>query len=52
MMRQQDDAMDSISGTLHIISQQASLMGNEIEEHIEYVLVLDEQIDFVSPTFF
>lgn len=42
MMRQQDDAMDSISGTLHTISQQASLMGSEIEEHIEYVVVLDD----------
>ena len=42
IMRQQDDAMDSISGTLHTISQQASLMGNEIEEHVEYVVVLDD----------
>jgi hypothetical protein len=42
IMRQQDDAMDSISGTLHTISQQASLMGNEIEEHIECVVVLDD----------
>ena len=42
MMRQQDDTMDSISGTLHTISQQASLMGNEIEEHNEYVVSLHE----------
>ena len=37
MMRQQDETMDSISGTLNILTQQASLMGQEIEEHNEYV---------------
>ena len=42
MIRQQDHTMDSISGTLHTIAQQASLMGNEIEEHNEYVVGLAE----------
>jgi hypothetical protein len=37
MIREQDHAMDSIAGTLHTIAQQASLMGNEIGEHTEYV---------------
>ena len=36
-MQQQVQTMDSISGTLHTIAQQASLIGNEIEEHNEYV---------------
>ena len=40
MMRQQDETMDSISGTLNVLAQQASLMGQEIEEHNEYVLLL------------
>jgi syntaxin 6 len=45
MVRQQDDAMDSISGTLHTISQQASLMGNEIEEHNEMLDDLEQNVD-------
>ena len=36
-MQEQDHTMDSIAGTLHTIAQQASLMGNEIQEHNEYV---------------
>ena len=36
-MQQQDHTMDSMSGTLHTIAQQASLIGNELEEHNEYV---------------
>jgi len=39
MMRQQDQTMDSISGTLNILTQQASLMGQEIEEHNEYAFL-------------
>lgn len=39
MMRQQDETMDSISGTLNILTQQASLMGQEIEEHNEYAFL-------------
>jgi syntaxin 6 len=35
MIRDQDHAMDSISGTLNTIAQQASLMGQEIGEHNE-----------------
>lgn len=31
--------MDSISGTLNTLAQQASLMGQEIGEHNEYVLM-------------
>lgn len=38
MIRQQDETMDSISGTLDTIAQQASLMGQEIGEHNEYVV--------------
>jgi hypothetical protein len=41
-MQQQDQTMDSIAGTLNNIAQQASLMGGEIEEHIEYVVGLTE----------
>ena len=37
MMRAQDTTMDSIAGTLHTIAQQASLMGQEINEHNECV---------------
>jgi len=39
MMRQQDETMDSISGTLNILAHQASLMGQEIEEHNEYIIL-------------
>jgi len=35
MLRDQDQAMDSIAGTLNTIAQQASLMGQEIMEHNE-----------------
>lgn len=38
MIRQQDETMTSISGTLNTLAQQASLMGQEIGEHNEYVL--------------
>ena len=38
MMREQDQAIDSIAGTLNTIQQQASLMGQEINVHNEYVL--------------
>jgi len=37
MLREQDQAMDSIAGTLSTIQQQASLMGQEIGEHVECV---------------
>jgi phage tail tape-measure protein len=38
MMREQDQAIDSIAGTLNTIQQQASLMGQEINVHNEYAL--------------
>lgn len=37
MMREQDRTMDTISGTLSTLAQQAGLMGQEIVEHNEYV---------------
>jgi hypothetical protein len=39
MIREQDHTIDTIAGTLNTIAQQASLMGQEISEHNEYVLV-------------
>lgn len=37
MIRQQDDTIDTISGTLSTLAAQAGLMGQEIVEHNEYV---------------
>ena len=37
IMQEQDKAIDSIAGTLHTITQQSTLMGNEIGEQIELV---------------
>ena len=37
MIREQDHTMDSIAGTLNTLAQQASLMGQEINEHTECV---------------
>lgn len=37
MMQEQDRTMDTISGTLNTLAQQAGLMGREIVEHNEYV---------------
>jgi hypothetical protein len=42
MIREQDNTMDSIAGTLNTLAQQASLMGQEIGQHNECVL------DFLS----
>ena len=39
MIRQQDETIDNIAGTLNTIHEQAGLMGREIGEHNEYVLV-------------
>jgi len=39
IIRDQDQAMDSIAGTLSTIAQQANLMGQEIEEHNECVFI-------------
>jgi syntaxin 6 len=40
MIQQQDQAINSIAGTLSTIAQQAGLMGSEISEHneCEYIL--------------
>lgn len=38
MMQEQDRTMDTISGTLNTLAQQAGLMGREIVEHNECVL--------------
>jgi len=37
MMQEQDQTIDSISGTLNTLAEQAGLMGQEIVEHNEYV---------------
>jgi len=36
MIREQDQAIDSIAGTLSTLAQQAGLMGREIGEHNEF----------------
>ncbi|KAJ3561940.1 hypothetical protein NP233_g9882 [Leucocoprinus birnbaumii] len=45
MIRQQDETMDSISGTLHTLAQQANLMGQEIGEHNELLDDLERNVD-------
>lgn len=40
LMEQQDRTIDTIAGTLTNLAQQAGLMGQEINEHNEYVFVL------------
>lgn len=40
MIRQQDQTIDTISGTLSTIAEQAGLMGREINEHNECVLII------------
>ena len=35
MIRQQDETIDTIAGTLTTLAQQAGLMGQEINEHNE-----------------
>jgi hypothetical protein len=37
MIQQQDETIDTIAGTLSTIAEQAGLMGQEINEHNEYV---------------
>ena len=39
MMQQQDQTMDTIAGTLSTLAEQAGLMGREINEHNEYVVI-------------
>ncbi len=38
MIREQDHTIDAISGTLNTIAQQASLMGQEINEYVLFAL--------------
>ncbi|KAH9478510.1 Syntaxin-6 [Psilocybe cubensis] len=45
MLQQQDHTMDSIAGTLNTLAQQASLMGQEIEEHNEMLTDLEANVD-------
>ncbi|KAF8875421.1 snare protein TLG1/Syntaxin [Gymnopilus junonius] len=45
MIREQDHTMDSIAGTLNTLAQQASLMGQEIEEHNEMLTDLESNVD-------
>jgi hypothetical protein len=39
-MEEQDRTLDTISGTLNTLHQQAGLMGQELTEHNEYVCLL------------
>ncbi|KAF6744107.1 t-SNARE [Ephemerocybe angulata] len=45
IMREQDQAIDSIAGTLNTIQQQASLMGQEILVHNEMLDDLENNVD-------
>ena len=44
MIRQQDETIDTISGTLTTLHEQAGLMGQEIVEHSEFVLFYATEI--------
>lgn len=39
IMQEQDKTIDSITGTVTTLTEQAGLMGREIGEHIEYALL-------------
>ncbi|KAI5887300.1 uncharacterized protein SCHCODRAFT_01134848 [Schizophyllum commune H4-8] len=45
IIRQQDQTMDTISGTLTTLAQQAGLMGHEINEHVEMLGDLEQGVD-------
>ncbi|KAG2031429.1 t-SNARE [Suillus americanus] len=45
LLQEQDRAMDSISGTLNTLAQQAGLMGHEINEHVEMLDDLEANVD-------
>ncbi|TFK26619.1 hypothetical protein FA15DRAFT_667318 [Coprinopsis marcescibilis] len=45
MMREQDQTIDTIAGTLNTLSQQAALMGQEINEHNEMLDDLEQNVD-------
>ncbi|PCH35207.1 hypothetical protein WOLCODRAFT_139804 [Wolfiporia cocos MD-104 SS10] len=45
MIRQQDQTIESISGTLNTLAEQAGLMGQEINEHNEMLDDLEQGVD-------
>ncbi|KAG0698601.1 t-SNARE [Suillus ampliporus] len=45
LLQEQDRTMDSISGTLNTLAQQAGLMGHEISEHVEMLDDLEANVD-------
>ncbi|KAG1862039.1 t-SNARE [Suillus subalutaceus] len=45
LLQEQDRAIDSISGTLNTLAQQAGLMGHEISEHVEMLDDLEANVD-------
>ncbi|KAI0642574.1 t-SNARE [Trametes meyenii] len=45
MIRQQDETIDNIAGTLNTLHEQAGLMGREIEEHVEMLDDLERGVD-------
>lgn len=50
IMQEQDKTIDSITGTVAVLTEQAGLMGQEIEEHMECVFTFDSF--HVSPLLF
>lgn len=48
MIREQDQAIDSIAGTLSTLAQQAGLMGREINEHNEFVPAVHDLVSLQS----
>ncbi|KAG2156774.1 t-SNARE [Suillus bovinus] len=45
LLQEQDRAMNSISGTLNTLAQQAGLMGHEISEHVEMLDDLEANVE-------
>ncbi|KAG1736099.1 t-SNARE [Suillus paluster] len=45
LLQEQDRTMDSISGTLNTLAQQAGLMGHEIGEHVEMLDDLEANVE-------
>lgn len=48
IIRQQDDTIDTIAGTLNTLQEQAGLMGQEIGEHVECVLTSPARLETIS----
>jgi len=38
IIQEQDKTLDSISGTINVLTEQAGLMGRELGEHNEWVI--------------